>query len=93
MTTGSDSLSSLNNARFQAADSAFERYDFGTKVEEVDGWEYSGNEMTRAVYILRDEEPEGPSEHVHFTVRFGAADSSVVAEAYAITGKGVIFGK
>lgn len=78
--------------RQSAAERAFEEYNFdGVTVEEADGWESEvpGSEWRRVVYLLDD---DGQRERAYFVVRFRNNESAEVAEAYAITSKGVPFG-
>lgn len=72
----------LQQRRQDAADREFEGYDFGDlTIGEADGWSYDvpGTEMTRTIWIERD---DGPDLQAHFTVRFAAADSAEIEDAF-----------
>lgn len=77
----------LNADRSDAADSAYQRYDFGDAVDNSDGWAYDipGDEWSRTTYVGEDDLP------ATFVVRFEPGTARI-AEAYAITGNGNIFG-
>lgn len=81
----------LQSDRHEAAQEAYEAYDFGCSIEDHDGWDavIPGNSMSRNVYI--ESEPGGPVERVGFTVCF-APDTAEVVECYALDGKGNLFG-
>lgn len=84
----------LLQARRLAAEAEFENYDFGeVGFQTCSGWESTGDaaEMTRPCYITDDDDEEGPSLKVTFTVRF-APGRAEVAEAYVMH-KGDILGK
>lgn len=75
-------MDDLQQRRQDAADREFEAYEFGElKVGEADGWSYDtpGSEMTRAIWIERD---DGPDLQAHFTVRFVAVDSAEIEDAF-----------
>ncbi|MBG6083118.1 hypothetical protein [Rubrivivax gelatinosus] len=80
-------------ARRAAADSEYESYYFGgVVVEGADGWAHSspGDSWTRSVYIR--EQVGAATEKVTFTVVFESGGDKV-SHAYAITGKGEVFGE
>lgn len=82
----------LSQARQDAAEDAYQRYDFtDVNIESHDGWESTtpGTEMSRKVYFKPDlGEHIDSSEVLSFTVRFASVDSAELVEAYALTAKG-----
>ena len=86
----------LQDLRHQAANAAFEAYNFGSgvTVEETSGWEYDspGSEMSRKVFYAVDEAPDSDSQMAGFTVVFAGSESAVVVEAYAMTPQGCFMG-
>lgn len=82
----------LSQARQDAANAAYQQYDFSdVAIESHDGWESTtpGTEMSRKVYFKPDlGEHIDCSETLSFTVRFASIDSAEVVEAYALTAKG-----
>jgi hypothetical protein len=82
---------SLRQSRKEAADRAFERYDFGqAQVEDANGWEYlsGGAEYTRTIFIANR---HGASIRARFSVQF-KAQSALITEVYAIDENGQMFG-
>lgn len=78
--------------RTACAQELFARFDFGLELEGFDGFEDSGaNEVRRTIYLSSGDEIEG-SQKAWFIVRF-KHDSADVAEAYAITRSGNLFGQ
>lgn len=81
----------LSEQRRHAAELAYSSYDFHGVVEASNGWESSGDELTRVIFMAPDQYIES-SERCVFNVRF-REDSAEVAEVYAISSQGVIFGE
>lgn len=77
------------------ANLAFEAYDFGqgVTVTDTDGWQYTGpggQTRSRSVYVETDEN-SSPTWRLTFTARFDP-ETGALSEAYAIDGKGQIWG-
>jgi hypothetical protein len=95
----------LLSLRRDAADAAYQRYDFGPGVEVEDhgGWEYSSGppgkhglsaEWTRPVFIRCPETDSlgSPTTRLTMVVRFESVASTVL-EAYAIDDRGTAWGR
>lgn len=86
----------LDQSLRQQADSVFQSYHMGdgVTVSGCNGWEHDGRsqELRRAVYVETNDMTEStPSIKLTFVVRFNGDKS--LEEAYAIDGKGQIWGQ
>lgn len=90
-------MNTLEQHQSNLAERAFAEYDFGNGVEVTDtgGWVHvsPSNERSRKVYYECEREDDGPAPRgtLTFTVRFAQSGRSL-EEAYAIDGKGQIWG-
>lgn len=80
----------LEEQRRDAADEAYQGYDFVRQVESHSGWETEvpGDETYRKVFL---ENGDGDTEQVNFVVSF-ARNSARIVDVYAIDSRGNIFG-
>lgn len=71
------SAQELREARREAAEEAYQDYDFGREVVDISGWEFEepGNEWTRPVFL--ENEDGGASIRVSFTVTFAPGSSEI----------------
>lgn len=72
------STAELRDARREAAEEAYQDYDFGREVVDISGWEFEepfGNEWTRPVFL--ENEAGGASIRVAFTVTFAPGSSEI----------------
>ena len=84
----------FSSQRLQAAQLAFQQYDFqDTVIEATGGWEWDspGNEVRRTLFLAPIDDADS-TEKAHFIVRFANNDSVDVVEVYAINYFGSLFG-
>lgn len=75
----------LDERRGEAADAAYEGFDFGYQVADGQGWERStaDDEWVKVLFFENDEDPSADSLKGHIAVRFAPGGDEVV-DAWAV---------